>query len=322
MVFIMSSERDQTTNHIIAWLLYFKQGFIKLNDEESITIEFISMSNDSNQIILGIRGKEYLINNFKSFWYRRGQLNLKSKIDLGNEANSKHIHKKVKQFLDNEWLTLSEYVIQQLQNRKKIGDYFKRSINKLNVLHTAQSCGLDIPKTSIFQSSEYLNYFGTEKIITKAIQSAFSASHDNKAYFAYTSRVSNEQKSNSKAFPSLIQQEIEKKYEVRVFFIEEEFFSMAIFSQSDYQTQVDFRKYNIDKPNRNIPYKLPNDIKHKLLKLNKKLDLDTGSIDMIVSKDNRFYFLEINPIGQFGMVSQPCNYYLEKKVALYLSNGK
>ena len=36
---------------------------------------------------------------------------------------------------------------------------------------------------------------------------------------------------------------------------------------------------------------------------------------MIQSDKNELVFLEINPVGQFGMVSSPCNYYLEKKVA-------
>ena len=29
-------------------------------------------------------------------------------------------------------------------------------------------------------------------------------------------------------------------------------------------------------------------------------------------------FLEVNPVGQFGMVSLPCNYQLEKRIAQYL----
>jgi hypothetical protein len=29
-------------------------------------------------------------------------------------------------------------------------------------------------------------------------------------------------------------------------------------------------------------------------------------------------FLEVNPTGQYGMVSDPCNYYLDKKIAEYL----
>ena len=50
----------------------------------------------------------------------------------------------------------------------------------------------------------------------------------------------------------------------------------------------------------------------------KKLKLETGSLDFIKTTDDRLVFLEVNPVGQFGMVSSPCNYYLEKKIAEYL----
>jgi D-alanine-D-alanine ligase-like ATP-grasp enzyme len=47
-------------------------------------------------------------------------------------------------------------------------------------------------------------------------------------------------------------------------------------------------------------------------------NLDCGSIDLIYSTDEKYYFLEVNPVGQFGMVSYPCNYQLEKKIAIEL----
>jgi hypothetical protein len=39
---------------------------------------------------------------------------------------------------------------------------------------------------------------------------------------------------------------------------------------------------------------------------------------MILTKDGRFVFLEANPIGQFGMTSKPCNFFLEREIALSL----
>lgn len=39
---------------------------------------------------------------------------------------------------------------------------------------------------------------------------------------------------------------------------------MAIFSQNDDQTKVDFRNYNINKPNRNVPFMLPNELESKI----------------------------------------------------------
>ena len=97
---------------------------------------------------------------------------------------------------------------------------------------------------------------------------------------------------------------------------------MAIFSQNDKQTKVDFRNYNDNKPNRYVPYVLPKNIELKITQLMQKLDLNTGSVDLIKNHDGNYVFLEINPVGQFGMVSEPCNYYLEKIIAEYLINKK
>jgi D-alanine-D-alanine ligase-like ATP-grasp enzyme len=53
-----------------------------------------------------------------------------------------------------------------------------------------------------------------------------------------------------------------------------------------------------------------------------KTNMKSGSIDILVGKDKRYYFLEVNPIGQFYQVSYPCNFYLEKRIAKYFKNGK
>lgn len=90
---------------------------------------------------------------------------------------------------------------------------------------------------------------------------------------------------------------------------------MAIFSQEKERTKLDFRNYNSANPNTNTPYSLPNIQKEKIHKLLLNLKLNCCSIDMIKGKDNQYYFLEINPIGQFGMTNYPCNYNLYKKIA-------
>ena len=41
-----------------------------------------------------------------------------------------------------------------------------------------------------------------------------------------------------------------------------------------------------------------------------------------LNKNDNYYFLEINPVGQYGMVADPCNYELDKLIAKYLINGK
>jgi glutathione synthase/RimK-type ligase-like ATP-grasp enzyme len=94
---------------------------------------------------------------------------------------------------------------------------------------------------------------------------------------------------------------------------------MAIFSQKNKKTKIDFRNYDDELPNRNVPYQLPKSVEGKLIQMLDFLDYTTGSIDLIKTKSGDYVFLEINPVGQFGMVSYPCNYYLEEKIAIHLS---
>ena len=93
----------------------------------------------------------------------------------------------------------------------------------------------------------------------------------------------------------------------------------ASLANFDTTTVVDFRKHtDQEKPQRKVPYNLPNHVKKGLIQLMNELELNTGSIDILVDEDNNYIFLEVNPVGQFGMTSVPCNYYLERKLAKIL----
>lgn len=61
----------------------------------------------------------------------------------------------------------------------------------------------------------------------------------------------------------MVQEKLEKKYELRIFYLNGKMYPMAIFSQKDNQTQLDFRNYNWEKPNRMEPCKLNVDLKKK-----------------------------------------------------------
>jgi glutathione synthase/RimK-type ligase-like ATP-grasp enzyme len=66
------------------------------------------------------------------------------------------------------------------------------------------------------------------------------------------------------------------------------------------------------------PVQIPSEIKNKLILLMKQLQLESGSIDMIVTPNNEYVFLEVNPVGQFDYVSKLCNYFIEKEIAVKL----
>jgi len=116
-------------------------------------------------------------------------------------------------------------------------------------------------------------------------------------------------------FPSLVQEKIEKRYEVRIFFLFGQCYPMAIFSQRDPQTSLDFRRYNEIIANRMMRCEIPPELEEKITRLMKLADQNCGSLDFIKSHDGEYIFLELNPVGQFGFVSTNCNYELEKLIA-------
>ncbi|HJZ79636.1 MAG TPA: hypothetical protein VKD91_04800, partial [Pyrinomonadaceae bacterium] len=192
-------------------------------------------------------------------------------------------------------------------------------VNKLRTLRLAAEVGLDIPETLVTTSVKDARQFAARhgEVITKPISEVLMCNFDEKLYTSYTSSPPREFLENvwQGAFPSLFQEKLRKKYEIRIFYLDGKLYSMAMFTQDNVMTQTDFRKYSYDRPARTVPYQLQPQVEDKLRSLMKSLGLDTGSIDMVRTVDGRDVFLEVNPVGQFGMVSEPCNYFLEEKVA-------
>jgi ATP-GRASP peptide maturase of grasp-with-spasm system len=328
-VVIITSESDFSTTKVIDWLRAFKQPYIIINENILVELKYVYLENKSNIkfslcIKNKVNGKSSILNhkNIKSVWYRRGNFAIhylpeKLFVSDSNEINNyfqafyKEQNKLISQFL-------SVYISSNFKHVNKLEDNF---LNKLDVLRLASECGLEIPYSLITSYKNKINF--NSKYINKTLTGSvyFKFLNDNR-YFSMTETLSNDKKKYiPESFPpSFFQSLIEKEFELRIFFINRTYYSMAIISQNDEQTKVDFRNYNDAKPNRFLPYKLPKEIIMKLNKLMRKININCGSIDIIIGKDGKYYFLEVNPVGQYDMTSGPCNYYLHYKIAEYLTN--
>ena len=322
MILIGSIQNDRSTNDVIDWLNYYKEEYIRVNPETKITDLRVGF-NDNNELSVKIEDTLVDLKDVKSYWFRRGRFNLSEMVpDKGNMSES--VKEGIYSHLINEELkTIEKYIVYVLEQKKKLGSYYTGNANKLKSLKIALEVGLTIPDTIVSTTKNILSDFFDKKngIISKGVQDIMSFISSDKSFCYKTEEVTKDDidEMNRSFFPSLLQSNIEKLYELRVFYMNGEFYSMAIFSQADEQTKVDFRNYNREKPNRNVPYKLPPDIENKLDLFMKKMNLDTGSIDIIVTPEFEYVFLEVNPVGQYGMTSIPCNYHLDERIAKYLS---
>lgn len=318
MILIISIDFDHTTTQVINWLVKSGEPFLRINENDYLSdLEILDMD---VKIVIG--NHSFKLSEVTACWYRRGQLkSLNTSLILCDNEFSAVEVAQLNRFKQREMTKCLEYIYARLSSlSNSIGDFFNTDINKLNALHLAQSVGLNIPRTLITSRPSEHGAFFEEDLITKPISEVDDFVIGEEGYKLYTERLPKDGTAETtECFYSLFQKEIKKKVEIRTFYLKGKMFSMAIFSQADKQTSIDFRRYNRQMPNRNVPFKLPDNIQCRLVSLMEKLRLNSGSIDLILDEDLNYYFLEVNPVGQFGMVSQPCNYHLEELVALSLS---
>jgi ATP-GRASP peptide maturase of grasp-with-spasm system len=328
MIFILSDDYDRTTDNVINWLLYYKSKFIRVNDTTTIYFKNLMLTNEITDIKINvvneIDNKEEIVNiaDIKIYWYRRGKLNIKIKSLNDNFYLFENNYPEIKNYVLQEDKAINNFFEFYLDGIKKIGSFGGNNINKYYLLLLAKSCDIMIPDSKLVTTKKDLISISKEyELITKC-GSGGSGIYLEKTYSAtgHTKLLSHEFISNlnDDFFPSFIQKKIEKLFEIRVFCLENKFYAACIFSQNDSKTLIDFRNYNYDKPNRIVPFELPNDLIEKLKKLLSIIDIDACSIDIVINTNNEYVFLEVNPIGQFEFVGIPCNYKLDQKLAKYL----
>lgn len=324
MIAILSTENDLSTDQVMDWLYHKRADFIRINDnhlvDNYLSMQFEITNAQTRKVLRDELNNEMIdIEAINVIWFRKFGFYQESELyknlmEIGESNVSSQIM--------GEYNITLKFFTNFLNDRKWLSHPKNVHVNKIDVMIKAKNCKLNIPKTYIVSKKNDLNKFvnGTKKYITKPIHYGVSFKKDDEIYSIYTALLNKKilDELPNEFFPSLIQEYIEKEFELRVFYLDKKCYSMAIFSQSDEQTKVDFRNYNNENPNRTIPYNLSKSLTKKIENLMVLLGLNSGSLDIIKAKNGKFYFLEVNPVGQFGMVSKPCNYNLEEKIADYL----
>lgn len=271
----------------------------------------------------GPNGREPLpLDEVEVVWYRRWQRHLRhAATEMVDERHgiAQQARLDLSRHLNLENRKLGEVLFARLAGVPWLSSPATVSPNKLVVLERAAAAGLDIPATLVTTSRAELERFAAAHgpLITKALSEAHSFYLDGCYHVMHTLAV---EPADIAALPasfpaSLFQERLPKQYELRVFYLAGECYAMAIFSQNDPQTRIDFRNYNFARPNRYVPYRLPAAVAAAIDALMRSLRMETGSLDLVKTIDGRMVFLEVNPNGQFTMVSKPCNYHLECKLA-------
>ena len=301
MILIHTRAKDETTTDVIQWLVYYKKDFRRLN-----TIQELAQWNAAGKLSA-----------FRSCYF-----NGKSAL-IPPVSSDREMDAQLREHLKGQAETFLAATLYGSHKGFGNNPFENPGVNKLIALQVAQESGLTIPHTAVVSSKSTLRKLKAQwgRIIHKSMHQGIAV-HTEKVLISgqQTEEVTEEviAQLGDTFFPSLIQQLVPKQFEVRVFCFRNIVRAIATFTQRNALTEIDGRGIDTQKPNRQVPFELPGELKSKLQQVMKRLDLNYGSFDLICTPDNEFIFLEVNPYGQYGFLSMAGNFYLEKEIAEYL----
>lgn len=302
MILIFSKSQEFSVNFVLDWLYHKNEPFCRITEKDTVTFNWVEIDKCFD-FEFYVNDTSYKYSEIKSVWFRHASIKFK--------VFYKNFDKKFLQFLNHEAKSLKEFFVWSMEQKKKIGSYYLQDSNKLTTLLLAKKHGFNIPKTLLTtKHSHLMDYFSNESIITKSIQDLYVLRKDNVYTANYTKDVTGHKYDNFGI--SLFQSKIVGIH-LRVFFLISNFYACLIYGKKNDDSRLIKNK-------RFLPYEMSDEMKLKISKLADDLKLESGSIDFLVNEKDEFFFLEVNPVGQYGFISLQFNGIIDKKIAEYLCN--
>jgi glutathione synthase/RimK-type ligase-like ATP-grasp enzyme len=182
-------------------------------------------------------------------------------------------------------------------------DAIRRAEHKVYQMNVAKRVGLVMPQTLVSNDpGDVLEFYEScaGRVVVKCTYMGFIDSLESPALI-YTSRVKREDLTDLESVrfaTSIFQQYIDKDFDLRVTVVGDRVFAAKI--EADLPPDIpDWRACDL-KSLRHSTFALPSSVENLCLTLVNALGLDFGAIDFVVDREGNFFFLEINPNGQWA----------------------
>jgi glutathione synthase/RimK-type ligase-like ATP-grasp enzyme len=197
----------------------------------------------------------------------------------------------------------------------------ERARNRSLQIECATAAGLETPRTLTTNDPQAALRFYDQcngDVVVKMLSSFGVRDADGCDQVVMTNRVEREHLATIESLalcPMTFQERIEKALELRVTIVGHDVFAAAIDSSQVPDAAIDWRRASDSLRRHWQPYVLPSQIRDALVDVLDRLELNYGAIDVIVTPEQRFVFLEVNPVGQFGWIEQCVGYPIANSIA-------
>jgi glutathione synthase/RimK-type ligase-like ATP-grasp enzyme len=178
---------------------------------------------------------------------------------------------------------------------------FKLRRGEVKALQLAEACkaGLEIPHTLISndpaRATTFVEALGDTECAIKPLV-AVGVTDEQGYRLPLTTTLPQGHSLESVALaPTMLQPYVDKAFELRCVVIGKRIFCAKMDSQADEKSRIDWRGGD---PEHEV-FDLPEQVEASIHRLMQSFGLNFASLDMIVTPDGRYVFLELNPNGQW-----------------------
>lgn len=184
----------------------------------------------------------------------------------------------------------------------------RKAEDKLYQLRTAQAVGLVTPKTLITNNPQEVRQFyqSLDGNIVAKMMTPLTQSMEGNTPFVHTNRIGPEDLEHLDSLrhsPMTFQEYIQKKYELRIIYVDGQLFTGGLHWKDSGQAPADWRvaSHEVFKWEH---FNVPEAFADKIRAFMKQMGLYFGALDVIVSSNEEYVFLEVNPSGEWGMLER------------------
>ncbi|RJR27100.1 hypothetical protein C4561_02950 [candidate division WWE3 bacterium] len=260
------------------------------------------------------------LSSVRSVWYRKPAFIKRAQYPVPEEY---------KEYAHNAYSSGVKLLFDLLADKFWVSPYqnHMRANNKVLQLAIAQRLGFCVPETIVTNDSTQIEDFQDRfpSIVAKPLKFTPLLSEDGNSIKAfYATSIAKGMPLNTSGLhltPTIFQQEISPKLDIRITIVGNQVFACSTTPLGSMENKADWRTGITTGQVAYDPIELPEEISDKCVRYLRELGLPFGVIELARDAEGIYWFLELNPNGQWAFVEENTNIVISKAMAEMLSKG-
>ncbi|MCH8805657.1 MAG: hypothetical protein IH986_06170 [Planctomycetes bacterium] len=303
MLLVLTNGRDATADYLISTLAHSHVPLLRI-DTDTI-LNTATFSYRSGEPIFRCGGQRYAPSDFSNVWYRRPERLKSLKFDDSPEGR----------YALDECTEAFEGILAHIPPSKWMNHPAANAhaSHKIEQLTTARTLGFRVPDTIVTQDGAALRRFLEEhhgRIIVKPMAGGLIERGTNETdSLIYTNPLRPKDLADLAdlaSCPTLFQEYVDKQCDIRITVVDARVHAVELRADDmDGRQRCDIRRNNMQ----DVAYRElvpPGDVTEPIQRLMNHYNLRFAAIDMAVATSGDWYFLEVNPNGQWAWLDLSC----------------